>query len=533
MLRNILLFNLLLLTTLLNAQNAQWKWATSVNGPTNEDEIDALASDDDANVYISGKFEDSLFFNNYNDTLISNGMADIMLMKYDSLGNLIWYKHFGGLGEDNAFDAVCDQSGNLIVSGYFQQTVQFGTETLTSSGGFDAFIIKFDPTGNVIWALQFGGTGDEGGNEVSMSNNNTIIASADADGDFSLGSFTMTNTGNRDAYIMSITENGVVEWIRAIEGAGGVRSKSVAVDENGNIFYGGDFFGSNEVVDESSNGHAFTFVGNKDAYLTCWTSEGDLKWYKTWGGSGFEYCKGLATNSSGEVFAAGPFENTVNFEGTALSSAGGIDFFLWKLDSTGNALWIRQLSSPSDVLEGGELIEDGQDGVAFGMGMEDTFTIDDETGTQQFLLPTPGTTYPILLRYDATGKVVTTLMADNSLYATSGEISRSGNFIFLDLPYGGGVTLGNTTLTTTPLANKDGALACIDIQDLGAGIPTFSDLDEDLYFYPNPARNFISRSNSACSIRACCCSISSLQSLLNHACSRASLYMYYPTFFLG
>lgn len=480
---------LFLFSIIASSQSPSWKWADAINGPTNEDEIDALASDQDANVYISGKYEDSLFINNYNDTLISNGMADIMLMKYDSTGNLLWFKNFGGPGEDNAFDAVCDANGDLIVSGYFQQTVQFGSETLVSNGGFDVFIVKFNPNGDVIWALQFGGTGDEGGNEVSIGPNNKIIASADSDGDFVLDGTSYTNTGNRDAYLITIESNGDVDWVRAVEGSGGVRSKSVAVDYWGNIFYGGDFFGVNEVIDENNIGHTLNFVANQDAYLTRWNAQGELQWVKSWGGAGFEYCKGLACDSDGNVFASGPFENSVNFEGTTLVSDGGIDFFLWKLDSNGNQIWLRQLSSPSDVLEGGELIEDGQDGVAFGMGMEDTFTIDDGSTTQQYNLPAAGT-YPIFLQYDRDGNVENVLEVSSSLYGTSGEISRSGNYIFLDVIYGGGITLGSQSFSTTPLVNKDGIVSCIYLPGLTLQNSEFDDTYTDVV-YPNPFNNYI------------------------------------------
>ena len=143
----------------------QFKWINSLNGPSEEDEIDAIASDNQGNVYLSGKFENELKVEGQTQPLVSNGMADIMVVKYNQDGIWQWSKKFGGIGEDNIFDADCDKQGNLILRGYFQGTVQFGSFELTSLGGFDMVLLKISPNGEVINAIRLGGTGNDGGNE--------------------------------------------------------------------------------------------------------------------------------------------------------------------------------------------------------------------------------------------------------------------------------------------------------------------------------------------------------------------------------
>ena len=478
-------------------QSVQWNWARAIHGPTDEDEIDAIASDSEASVYISGKYEDTLFINEYEDTLISSGMADIMLIKYDSSGNMLWYKNYGGSGEDNTFDADCDTENNLIISGYFQDTLIFDNDTLISNGGFDAFFVKLDPLGEVVWAKSYGGTGDEGANEVSISMSNQIISCIDSDNNFYLDTFYVENTGNRDAYIISMSDEGEVDWYRAVGGTGGARSKSVAVDLDGNVFYGGDFFGDNYVVDEFGVEHSLIYVGERDAFISCWNFNGDLKWHKAWGGSGNEYCKGLATNDYGEVFAMGPFENNVLFDGVNLTSSGLIDFFLWKLDSLGNGIWVKHLASTNSVSEGGELISDGQNGVAFGVGYSDSLEVDDLIGSQIYTTETPSV-YPIFFQFNRNGELINTLECSNSVYGTTGEIARSGNLIYLDIIFAGGIILGENSLSTTPLANKDGALLRIDLLNSAANTsaPPVTN-SPTIHVFPNPVNHqlFISHSN--------------------------------------
>lgn len=464
-----------------------WQWANAINGPSQEDEIDAVAADQQANVYISGKFEDSLHIQGYSGTLTSVGMADIMLIKYDENGHFLWQKHWGGIGEDNVFDAVCDADNNLIISGYFQDTLQLDNHTLVAEGGFDAFIAKLNSNGNVLWAKQFGGTADDGANEVSVAAYGQIIVCADSDGDFTCDGISFSNTGDRDAYILSIQPNGTTDWIRAVQGAGNARSKAVAVDNGGNVFFGGDFFGPKAVVDEYSVPHPFTEYGNRDAFLSCWTATGAFKWAKSWGGTGNDLCKGVAVNAVGEVSILGPFENTIYLENAQLTSAGQTDFFLWKLDSTGIPQWLRHISSPVNVLEGGEIETDGHNGVVFGMGMLDTLLLESSNGFSVYTPPTTGA-YPLFIQYNTAGEVGYTLMASTSVFSTFGEISRSNNKVFLDVVYRGLFIAGNDTLITDSVTNKDAGIVCIQLPDQPYAIAPILQ-ETNIQLYPNPVEN--------------------------------------------
>jgi hypothetical protein len=159
------------------------------------------------------------------------------------------------------------------------------------------------------------------------------------------------------------------------------------------------------------------------------------------------------------------------------------------MDSLGNNLWLKHLSSPSQVLEGGELIADGSDGVAFGMGMKDVFTADDLIGVQTFIPPTSAS-YPIFFQYNKEGQLVNSLECPYSLFGTAGEISRSGDYIYLDIIYAGGMILGADTLTSNDLTNKDAALARIYLPRSTIGLQTVEPKQPySLTVYPNPAKN--------------------------------------------
>lgn len=101
-----------------------------------------------------GTFTDTVDFGG--GPLTSAGGYDISLAKFDPHGNHIWSSRFGDIDQQQATTATVDQVGNVLVTGYFQGTVDFGAGPLISAGGFDIFLAKFDPNGNHLWSKRFG-----------------------------------------------------------------------------------------------------------------------------------------------------------------------------------------------------------------------------------------------------------------------------------------------------------------------------------------------------------------------------------------
>src|SRR5690606_19356246 len=105
----------------------------------------------------------------YNITSV--GGADIFIQKLDSNGNFIWVKSIGATNHEISRAITIDNLGNPIVTGYFEDTVDFdpgaGVFNLTSAGGDDVFLLKLDINGNFVWARAIGGTGLSRGESVS------------------------------------------------------------------------------------------------------------------------------------------------------------------------------------------------------------------------------------------------------------------------------------------------------------------------------------------------------------------------------
>ena len=150
-------------------------------GGTDNDNPLSLAIDAFGFLFVTGTFEGTADFNPGNTTtnLSSSGSTDIFLVKLNFSGGLLFAKSFGGTGDDGATDIKIDANGNLLMTGYFSETVDFdpsnnGTTNLSSLGFEDAFTLKLNNLGDLVWAKSFGNNNFIRGNVVNYDSDGNI-----------------------------------------------------------------------------------------------------------------------------------------------------------------------------------------------------------------------------------------------------------------------------------------------------------------------------------------------------------------------
>ena len=119
---------------------------------------------------------------------------------------------------------------------------------------------------------------------------------------------------------------------------------SVAVDASGNIYTAGYFAGTAD-FDPGAGTYNLTSAGNDDVFVSKLNSSGDYVWAKTFGGTVADYGTSVAVDASGNIYTTGYFAGTVDFDPGAgtinLTSAGGTDVFVSKLNSSGDYVWAK------------------------------------------------------------------------------------------------------------------------------------------------------------------------------------------------
>ena len=299
-------------------------WSKSF-GDTNYQAANALALDSSGNVIITGVFMGTVNFGG--GVLTSAGSWDVFVAQLDSGGNHVWSKRFGDGNHQYAPAVAVDGLDNVLVAGYFVGTVDFGGGVLTSAGGEDIFLAKFDSGGGHQWSKRFGdiSTDQEVWGVAIDGSGNAIIAGYFT-GAVDFGGGALPNAGpNADIFVAKFGSDGAHVWSKSFGDTYAQTAYGVAVDPSDNVLVAGGFNGT-----VNFGGGALTSAGYKDAFLAKLSPGGAHIWSKRFGDADFQDAQAVTTDISGNAFIAGYFSGTINFGGGTLTSAGGEDIFLAK-----------------------------------------------------------------------------------------------------------------------------------------------------------------------------------------------------------
>lgn len=185
--------------------NGVWQWARRSGG--NDTDIGyGIALDNSGNCYFTGTFKTTSLFGT--TSIASNGGNDIFIAKMNSAGDWQWALGAGASSSDYGYDIRVDASGNSFVTGYFDETVSFGTTSLTTSGVADVFVTCLDSSGIWQWAVKAGGTYNDYGRGIACDGNGSIFVTGYFVTDpISFGTHTITSSGLQDIFIAKLSDS--------------------------------------------------------------------------------------------------------------------------------------------------------------------------------------------------------------------------------------------------------------------------------------------------------------------------------------
>ena len=317
--------------------SSAWKHLWSKRfGDTSPQYAGAVAVDASKNAIVTGDFYGTVDFGG--GALTSAGAYDIYLAKLGSNGSYVWSKRFGDGNEQVVQDVAVDASGNVIIAGYFEGTVDFGGGMLTSAGLRDAFVAKFGSDGSYVWSKRFGDGNYQAANGLALDASGNIIITGVFMGTVDFGGGTLTGAGGWDIFVAKFASNGDHIWSKRFGDGNHQYAPAVAVDHSDNIVVAGYFTGSVDF-----GGGPLTSAGGEDVYVAKFNSSGGHQWSKRFGDvSTSQEAWAVAVDASDNAILAGYFTGSVDFGGGALTSAGGTDIFVAKFGSDGAHVWSKR-----------------------------------------------------------------------------------------------------------------------------------------------------------------------------------------------
>lgn len=391
--------------------NLQWVNLTDTMGNM---KTYAVTTDAAGNVYTAGTFAVAVGYNfDFDpgpDTLYLTGYGDddVYVQKFSPTGQLLWAKSFGGIYSEQANDIEVDTSGNVYVTGTFQQDVDFnpgtGVNSISCVGVYNSYVLKLDANGNYVWAktiqsgyaLAYGLAVDKAGNVYSGGY-------VDGSGNFDPNGTNLNLTGGR-IYIQKLSANGGFLWAKMITGGGGNDAAyALELDTANNVLVAGLFAGTCDFNPGVGTDNK-TSSGLTDAFLLKLDQAGNYVYSKIFGGTSQEVCNAIDVDASGNILLTGYYGSTTDFDPGAgvasLTPVAGGDIYILKLDAQGNYLWAKSMGGPG--FEFGTAVTTDPSGNIYATGQFYQGTVDFDPGAATFNInPTQEETF--VLKLDASG----------------------------------------------------------------------------------------------------------------------------------
>ncbi len=358
--------------------NGNFVWIKTLNG-FDYNSANAVTTDIDKNVIVAGEYKGILTFNSIANSYASNGVIDGFVAKYNEHGTFLWSYTFGGNWVDEVHAVVTNKNGEVYLTGYFSDTVDFDPSPNVNiqtgvNAGQDAFVAKLSASGQLIWVKVFGGEyTDDYGASIALDRYENIIISGQFNGtcDFNpdAGSYNLF-TQNRAAFVLKLTPQGNFIWARSLDSRGFDYGRSVATDAYNNIHVAGHFADTLYFKSNTTSTLINTCNGQYDAFLTKLDENGNLLWGKTFGGYKLDYALDLQTDDAGNSFVIGNFEESIDLDpgiGVSFTTSNGKrDIYISKFNSQGDFEWTKTIGGSGTEFGSAIAVSDNGDLYATG-----------------------------------------------------------------------------------------------------------------------------------------------------------------------
>lgn len=334
-------------------------WAKSIGG-TSSDYGNGIAIDHLGNLVICGKFRDTVDFDpGPASHVVYSPVSNAFILKLDANGNFIWFKNFISTTLASLSDVECGESGEIVGTGNFGGVTNFDPGMtdfkLTSYGNADICVFQLNTDGSLAWAKQKGGANTDIGSSITIDNSGDLIVTGNFSGsanfDPSISYFHLGSSGSQDIFVLKLNASGGFVWVKKIGGTFTDLSTSIESDPAGNLFLTGVFSGTSD-FNPGTPTENLTSFGSADVFVEKLDSQGDFLWVKQIGGTNIQEAYCLYIDRFNDLYITGSYSGLTNFSpgssNFTLTSSGGSDVFITKLNSGGNMLWSRSFGSFSN-----------------------------------------------------------------------------------------------------------------------------------------------------------------------------------------
>jgi hypothetical protein len=341
-------------------------WAKKAGGAQVQSVL-GVDADAQSNVVVVGNYRGTIDWGA--GPLTSVGLNDAYVAKLDANGTALWSKSYGDAGyHQYAQHVATDAQGNILVTGHFRGSINFGGGALNDISNFfeDLFIAKLGPTGAHVWSKRYGDINNEESQAIAIDalDNVLVVGAFQKTIDFGGGAI-IAEDGGFNGFVAKLGSAGNQLWAKSLgDTASEQKTIGVTTDGAGNVYIVGYHQGSIDL----GAGSMAAAAGEQNAYVAKLSSGGAFTWAKSWPSVGATAVD-VAVDAAGNVYVLGNFKGKASFGGAEFDAGVANDVFLVKLDSAGNHVWSKAFGDPTGADEATSIALDGDAIVLFGAFM--------------------------------------------------------------------------------------------------------------------------------------------------------------------
>ncbi|MCC7303632.1 MAG: gliding motility-associated C-terminal domain-containing protein [Bacteroidia bacterium] len=315
-------------------------WLQGAGGDSDDHGYD-LVTDKAGNIYLTGFISDEYwtgfpaYFGNL-QAFVPPGDSTAFVAKMSPSGNFLWVKTFEAIDGERDNRIAIDSAANIYITGGFWGTKNLGMGNVSSNGGVDIFVTKFDSAGNQLWVRTTGSSLSDRGNSITVDEHQLVYITGEFRDEVWFGTDTINNhggPGGRDIFVAKITSSG--NWIwgkRAGSNGGGDRGNRIVADKNEHLYITGQtkgtsHFGNNVTLYCDPADSIQIFVAGMD-------TNGKWRWAVEAGGPLEDRGNSIAVDDSCNLYITGYFQQTAYFDSLSITVSARRDVFIASLDSS-------------------------------------------------------------------------------------------------------------------------------------------------------------------------------------------------------
>jgi hypothetical protein len=280
-------------------------------------------------------------YSNDGDVTGSHGGKDAWIVKLDNIGNLVWQKAYGGTGTDQLSTALPLEDSTFILVGSSKSN---NGDVNQNYGSLDGWVVCIDSGGTILWENNYGGTGGDSFSDIVQTNDGFLVVGSSTSNDIDVTG----NYGNKDVWAVKIDSLGNIIWEQNFGGS--LFDEPIAVKNTYDM--GFIIIGTSQSNDIDLSGN----LGGNDFLVLKIDSVGNLQWSKSLGGSGYDQGYDITQTFDSSFVITGWTKSNDGYVSSHYGPLSDEDIWCVKLNSQGNIIWEKSIGG-SNIDQGYQIIQ--------------------------------------------------------------------------------------------------------------------------------------------------------------------------------